>query len=64
MARQLGMKTVAEGVEDREDWDFLRLAGCDTAQGYFIARPMPGEELPCWIDDWDDRYRQFVTSES
>ncbi|MDP2678000.1 MAG: EAL domain-containing response regulator [Rhodoferax sp.] len=64
MGRQLGMKTVAEGVEDREDWDFLRLGGCDTAQGYFIARPMPGAELPGWIDDWGVRYRNLVTSES
>ena len=64
MARQLGMKTVAEGVEDREDWDFLRLSRCDTAQGYFIAKPMPAAELPSWIDDWGVRYRRFVTSES
>ncbi|MFZ2123018.1 EAL domain-containing protein, partial [Rhodoferax sp.] len=62
--RQLGMKTVAEGVEDREDWDFLRVAGCDMAQGYFIARPMPAAELPGWIDDWGVRYRNLVTSES
>ena len=59
MARQLGMKTVAEGVEDREDWDFLRLSRCDTAQGYFIAKPMPAAELPCWIDDWEVRYENL-----
>jgi EAL domain-containing protein (putative c-di-GMP-specific phosphodiesterase class I) len=64
MARQLGMKTVAEGVEDREDWDFLRVAGCDTAQGYFIARPMPAADLPGWIDDWEVRYRKLVASGS
>jgi EAL domain-containing protein (putative c-di-GMP-specific phosphodiesterase class I) len=39
-AKHLGMKTVAEGVEDRADWDFLRTTECDLAQGYFIARPM------------------------
>ncbi|MDP1529142.1 MAG: EAL domain-containing response regulator [Rhodoferax sp.] len=64
MARQLGMKTVAEGVEDREDWDFLRLSRCDTAQGYFIAKPMPAAELPSWIEGWGVRYRRFVTSGS
>jgi EAL domain-containing protein (putative c-di-GMP-specific phosphodiesterase class I) len=64
MARQLGMKTVAEGVEDREDWDFLRLVGCDTAQGYFIARPMPAAALPGWMDNWEVRFRRFVTSGS
>lgn len=35
MARQLGLKTVAEGIEERADWDLLRAAGCDMAQGYF-----------------------------
>lgn len=55
MARQLGMNTVAEGVEDRDDWDFLVAAGCDQAQGYFIARPMPAAQLMPWISDWDTR---------
>src|SRR6185437_7186522 len=45
LARELGLRTVAEGVEDREDWDLLRTAGCDMVQGYFIARPMPGSEV-------------------
>ena len=53
MARRLGMKTVAEGVEDQADWDFLCAAGCDLAQGYFIAKPMPGADLAGWIADWD-----------
>ena len=45
MARQLGLRTVAEGVEDREDWDNLRDMACDFAQGYLIARPMPAEAI-------------------
>ncbi len=52
MAKQLGMEVVAEGVEDRADWDFLRQTGCDLAQGYFIARPMPAADLPGWIEAW------------
>lgn len=55
MARQLGMQTVAEGVEDRDDWDFLRAAGCDLAQGYFIAKPMPADDLAPWVIDWEAR---------
>ena len=56
MALQLGITTVAEGVEDRADWNFLRTAKCDTAQGYFIAKPMSAAELsPNWIADWEDR---------
>ena len=49
MARDLGLRTVAEGVEEREDWDLLRALGCDLAQGYFVARPMPGAALTDWI---------------
>lgn len=58
MARQLGMKTVAEGVEDREDWEFLRAAGCDQAQGYFIAPPMQAETLGKWNSEWEIRCRE------
>ena len=49
IARQLEMEVVAEGVEDRDDWDFLCRTGCDLAQGYFIAEPMPAADLPGWI---------------
>lgn len=57
LARQLNITVVAEGVEDADDWQFLRQQGCDYAQGYFIARPMPGPELPAWIDRWAVRVR-------
>jgi EAL domain-containing protein (putative c-di-GMP-specific phosphodiesterase class I) len=56
LAKQLKMEVVAEGVEDQADWDFVRNRGCDIAQGYFIARPMPGAELPEWINTWDQSY--------
>jgi EAL domain-containing protein (putative c-di-GMP-specific phosphodiesterase class I)/CheY-like chemotaxis protein len=55
VAQQLGMTVVAEGVEDQEDWEFLRRMRCDLAQGYFIARPMPATALPGWIQDWRER---------
>ncbi len=55
MARSLGMQSVGEGVEDRVDWDFLCEMGCDVAQGYFIARPMPGAALAAWVRDWAPR---------
>jgi len=58
LARQLGMEVVAEGVEDRDDWDLLRRTGCDLAQGYFIARPMPAADLPGWIKVWEARVRE------
>ncbi len=40
MAHKLKVKSVAEGVETQKDWDMLKSLGCDTAQGYFIAKPM------------------------
>jgi len=40
MATKLQMKSIAEGVETKQDWDTLKLLSCDTAQGYFIAKPM------------------------
>lgn len=60
MARQLGLRTVAEGVEDREDWEFLRECACDLAQGYFIARPMPAEQLVAWIGEWESRKGELI----
>ena len=55
MTRQLGMKAVAEGVEDKADLDYLRGHGCDLVQGYFIARPMPGADLVGWRAAWESR---------
>ena len=49
LVRDLGRKTVAEGVETREVWERLFEFGCDVAQGYFIAAPMPAEEFAGWV---------------
>lgn len=45
LAHQLGLKVVAEGVEDGACLDFLVAAGCDLVQGYLISRPLPLSEL-------------------
>ncbi len=52
LAKKLNMTVVAEGVETRADWDLVAALGCDLAQGYYIARPMPGAELPVWLKSW------------
>jgi hypothetical protein len=44
-ARALGIREVAEGVEDQAQAIFLRAAGCDRMQGYWFARPMPAEQM-------------------
>ncbi len=48
IARKLNLKVVAEGVERHEDWLLLRELECAEVQGYFIAKPMPGEALLPW----------------
>ncbi len=45
MARSLGMKTVAEGVDTHAQVDFLRTHRCDMVQGYYYSPPLPAEEL-------------------
>jgi EAL domain-containing protein (putative c-di-GMP-specific phosphodiesterase class I) len=44
-ARALGIRIVAEGVEDESQAIFLRSAGCERMQGYWFARPMPAEQM-------------------
>jgi EAL domain-containing protein (putative c-di-GMP-specific phosphodiesterase class I) len=52
LARRLDILTVAEGIETREEWDFLRQGGCDEGQGHYIGRPMAAEALPGWAAHW------------
>ncbi len=51
LGHELGMAVVAEGIEDQATWELLSDLGCDIAQGYFIAKPMPG----CDIAEWDNK---------
>ena len=45
LARELNVRVVAEGIEQREQVDFLAALGCDMIQGYYFARPMPVKEF-------------------
>ena len=45
MAHTLGMKVVAEGVEDPEQLELLRQMGCNFVQGYYFSRPVPSQEF-------------------
>ncbi|MDP1708463.1 MAG: EAL domain-containing protein [Gammaproteobacteria bacterium] len=49
LAHNLGLKVVAEGVENKETLERLIEFDCDEAQGYFIAQPMPAEDMPPWL---------------
>ncbi|MDP3857000.1 MAG: EAL domain-containing response regulator [Stagnimonas sp.] len=49
LARDLGLKTCAEGVETIEDWELMRELGCTLIQGFCLSTAMPPEQLPGWI---------------
>lgn len=49
LGHNLGLKVVAEGVEDRQAWDQLKALGCDAAQGYYMSKPLPPEQFVDWL---------------
>ncbi|MBW3606541.1 MAG: bifunctional diguanylate cyclase/phosphodiesterase [Actinobacteria bacterium] len=50
LARSLGLRVVAEGVETQQVWQRLAHLGCQMAQGYYLCRPIPAEQLTSWLD--------------
>jgi EAL domain-containing protein (putative c-di-GMP-specific phosphodiesterase class I) len=50
LGHNLGLQVVAEGVETQAVAAVLASAGCDIAQGFLLARPMPPDQLPAWLD--------------
>jgi diguanylate cyclase (GGDEF)-like protein len=52
LARDLGLSTVAEGVESHDIWTRLNAFGCDEIQGYVLTPPLPPDELRPWLDRW------------
>jgi EAL domain-containing protein (putative c-di-GMP-specific phosphodiesterase class I) len=61
LARQMGLRVVAEGVDTEDAWRQLRGMGCDAAQGLLIGPPMPAREFVAWIASWDARGRELNT---
>lgn len=53
MAHEIGIKTVAEGVETEEQVSFLRQSGCDYIQGYYYSKPLPEEEFVEFLEKAD-----------
>lgn len=49
LGHSMGLRVVAEGVEEPEAWNLLRQLGCDFAQGYLISRPLPADEVPAFV---------------
>lgn len=49
LGRKLGLRVMAEGIEDAAVWETLAGMGCDEGQGYYIARPMEQDQLSKWL---------------
>jgi EAL domain-containing protein (putative c-di-GMP-specific phosphodiesterase class I) len=56
LGHTLGLRVVAEGVEDAASLDLLRQMGCDDAQGYFISRPATADAIQQWAHSWSEQH--------
>jgi len=54
LGKAMKLEVVAEGVETDQQYAIVRRLGCDLVQGYFIARPMPADQLLTWVDGYED----------
>jgi diguanylate cyclase len=54
LARNLGLQTIAEGVEDAATWEQLKELGCDSAQGFYLARPMEADLFWGWMKEYGE----------
>jgi EAL domain-containing protein (putative c-di-GMP-specific phosphodiesterase class I) len=58
LAKSLHLRVVAEGVESEPVWRRLSDLGCDVAQGHYLSRPLPPDELIAWARQWDELYAE------
>ncbi len=59
MARQLKLRTVAEGIEEMGEMEVMREIGCDAGQGYLFQRPVPSDQFRTFLEEWPARKRGF-----
>jgi EAL domain-containing protein (putative c-di-GMP-specific phosphodiesterase class I) len=52
LGHNLGLKVIAEGIEDQRVWEMLSEKGCDYAQGFYMGRPMAAAEFNSWLEAW------------
>ena len=62
LGKAMSLEVVAEGVETDHQYAIVRRLGCDLVQGYFIARPMPAEQLRLWCGGYEETQRLKHTS--
>ena len=61
IAHKIGLTSVAEGVETKEDWTLISQMHCDYVQGFFVGKPMLPDKLLDWVSGWEQRFQQLVT---
>ncbi len=54
LGKAMKLEVVAEGVETDRQYAIVRRLGCDLVQGFFVARPMPAEQLLTWVNGYED----------
>jgi len=59
LAHNLGLKVVAEGIEDQDTADILEILGCDFGQGYHIAKPMSRDEFYNWLKNYKNQIKHY-----
>jgi EAL domain-containing protein (putative c-di-GMP-specific phosphodiesterase class I) len=52
LGHNMGLRVVAEGIESEAVWRLLAELGCDQGQGYFMSRPIPGDQFISWLETW------------
>ena len=58
LAHNLGLRVCAEGVESRVALDLLATLGCDSCQGFYISRPIPGAEIAPLVSGWNQAHAE------
>jgi EAL domain-containing protein (putative c-di-GMP-specific phosphodiesterase class I) len=58
LAKSLGLRVVAEGVEREPVWRRLTELGCDVAQGNYLSRPLPPADLIAWVRQWEELFEE------
>ncbi len=64
LAHNMGIKAIAEGVENAEIYEFLGDIGCDLAQGFLISQPLPAIEFLQWYNSCQGNYAALITHTS
>ena len=64
LGHNLGLRVVAEGVEDQRTWHELAALGCDAIQGYYISKPMPVDDLNQWLNQVRGRASATATRQA